>query len=59
MRYTGMAAAEFSPDAICAVRASGGLTNKELGYALAVSVLFIMLVTLMASRVESRLAARP
>jgi diguanylate cyclase len=54
MHYTGMVAAQFAPNAVCAVADSSTLTNSQLAYAIGFSVLLIVGVTLAAPWVDAR-----
>lgn len=58
MHYTGMAAAQFAPNAICAVPDTSNFSNTEFAYAISAGVLMILGITLAASRAESRAEGR-
>lgn len=58
MHYTGMAAAQFDATAICATSSASTLSNAELSYAISISVLGILAMTIWASWVEARRTIR-
>ena len=58
MHYTGMAAAQFAPDAIClAVDSTGGMNPSSLAFAIGVVTILILGVTLVVSALDAHFAA--
>jgi diguanylate cyclase (GGDEF)-like protein len=58
MHYTGMAAAQFAPDAVClAADSTGGMTNAALGHLIGVATFGILSVTVVISALDAHFAA--
>ena len=58
MHYTGMAAAQFAPDAVClAVDSTGGMKTATLAMAIGVATMLILFVTLVVSALDAHFAA--
>jgi diguanylate cyclase (GGDEF)-like protein len=58
MHYTGMAAAQFAPDAIClAVDSTGGMNSAALGLTIGIATICILVLTLGISALDAHFAA--
>ncbi len=58
MHYTGMAAASFAPGSVCLTAGGLGLSDTALAANLATVILSLLIVTMVASSVDRRLATR-